>query len=108
MASKMPSTRRFTRSIDGHRYELAKQCAESGFDLLIGADEPEINAPPTDNALSHQGRRRQQGGTLHDLQALDSSMNRLRGSTGSTLCWRCRTRTADAPFSIRNLRRCAA
>ena len=35
-----------TGASTGIGYELAKQCAANGFDLLVAADEPAINAPP--------------------------------------------------------------
>jgi short-subunit dehydrogenase len=44
MASKMRPLAVVTGASTGIGYELAKQCAENGFDLVIAADEPEINA----------------------------------------------------------------
>jgi short-subunit dehydrogenase len=44
MASAMRPLAVVTGASTGIGYELAKQCAENGFDLLIAADEPAINA----------------------------------------------------------------
>jgi short-subunit dehydrogenase len=44
MANAMRPLAVITGASTGIGYELAKQCAENGFDLLIAADEPEINA----------------------------------------------------------------
>jgi short-subunit dehydrogenase len=43
MASNKGSLAIITGASTGIGYELAKRCAEEGFDLLIAADEPEIN-----------------------------------------------------------------
>src|SRR3954464_9168698 len=43
MASAMRPLAVVTGASTGIGYELAKQCAENGFDLLIAADEPEIS-----------------------------------------------------------------
>jgi len=86
MASKMRPLAVVNRSIEGIGYELAKQCAESGFDLLIGADEPEINAAADRLRASAPGRRRR-GGPCHEPAGVDKLYDASR-STGSTLCWR--------------------
>jgi short-subunit dehydrogenase len=44
MASAVRPLAVVTGASTGIGYELAKQCAENGFDLLIAADEPAINA----------------------------------------------------------------
>jgi short-subunit dehydrogenase len=44
MSSNTRSFAIVTGASSGIGYELAKRCAEEGFDLLIAADEPEINA----------------------------------------------------------------
>lgn len=48
MTSDTRSFAIITGASTGIGYELAKQCAEHGFDLLIAADEPEINRAAQD------------------------------------------------------------
>jgi uncharacterized protein len=61
----MPSDARplaiVTGASSGIGYELAKQCQDHGFDLLIAADEPEIEQAAAN--------LRQEGGAVEAVQA---------------------------------------
>jgi uncharacterized protein len=48
MASNARPLAIVTGASSGIGYELAKQCAENGFDLLVAADEPAINDAAND------------------------------------------------------------
>src|SRR3954463_5378683 len=62
--SMLDTARKFavvTGASTGIGLELARECAKNGFDLLIAANEPEINSAADD--------LRREGGTVETLQA---------------------------------------
>jgi short-subunit dehydrogenase len=104
----MPSNAQFaivTGASTGIGLELARRCAEEGFDLLIAADEPEIETVAT----SLRALGRQVDAIQADLATTDGVDKLYAATKGrrSMRCWRTPGAALATPFSIRISAGCA-
>jgi uncharacterized protein len=84
MARAMRPLAVVTGASTGIGYELAKQCAENGFDLLIAADEPAINAA-ADKLRAFGTKIDAVEADLATTEGVDKLYDRLAGQTVDAL-----------------------
>ena len=88
-----------TGASTGIGLELAKCCAEDGFDLVIAANEPAVEAAAAD--LRRRGGSVQAVGPISPRRKASTSSMRQSATGRSTHCWRMPASVSAMRFSIR-------